>query len=262
MSKVILQEFETEFFGCPIGVKQGDCLSPTLFCIFINDLAEDLKASNLGVEIDQGILINVLLYADDIVLIAKDEEDLQDLLMIVEGCCNLWRLEVNLTKTNILHVRSSRKQQSKFMFLFNKNPVPYCKEYKYLGCIIHEHLNFLKTVNTLSESAGRSLSSIITKMIKNGGFPFKVFLTLFESCVCSVSDYGGEVFGYERFDSSFKLHARAARAFLGVSKFTPICGIISEFNQLLPQFRCQIKMLRYYHRLLSLDNKVIAKLLL
>ena len=73
MSKVILQEFETEFFGCPMGVKQGDCLSPTLFCIFIHDLAEDLKASNLGVEIDQGILINVLLYAEDIVFIAKDE---------------------------------------------------------------------------------------------------------------------------------------------------------------------------------------------
>ena len=39
-SRVILNEFETEFFDCPIGVKQGDCLSPTLFAIFINDLAE------------------------------------------------------------------------------------------------------------------------------------------------------------------------------------------------------------------------------
>ena len=35
-SRVILNEYETDFFQCPIGVKQGDCLSPTLFAIFIN----------------------------------------------------------------------------------------------------------------------------------------------------------------------------------------------------------------------------------
>ena len=36
-SRVVLNEFETDFFDCPIGVKQGDYLSPTLFAIFIND---------------------------------------------------------------------------------------------------------------------------------------------------------------------------------------------------------------------------------
>ena len=35
-SRVILNDYETEYFDCPIGVKQGDCLSPTLFAIFIN----------------------------------------------------------------------------------------------------------------------------------------------------------------------------------------------------------------------------------
>ena len=97
-------------------------------------------------------------------------------------------------------------------------------------------------------------------MIKIGGFPFKVFLTLYESCVHLISDYEGEVFGYEKMDSSFKLHVRAARAFLDVSKFSTISGIISEFNTLLPQFRCQLKMIRYYHRLLNLSSKVTARI--
>ena len=126
-----------------------------------------------------------------------------------------------------MHVRSNRKQQSNFMFLFDRRPVPYCKFYKYLGCIVHENLDFEYTVNTLAESAGRALSSIITKMIKNGGFPYNVFCTLYQACVCSIVDYGSEVFGFNKYDSAEKIHLRAARSFLGVNKTTPIAGILS-----------------------------------
>jgi hypothetical protein len=69
-------------------------------------------------------------------------------------------------------------------------------------------------------------------MIKNGGFPYNVFCTLYQACVCSIADYGGEIFGFDKFDSAQKIHLRAARSFLGVNKTTPSIGIISEFNLL------------------------------
>ena len=90
-SRVILNEHETEYFDCPVGVKQGDCLSPTLFAIYINDLAVEIKNSNIGVILNENLTINILLYADDIVLLAKSEEDLQSLLYIVECWCKKWR---------------------------------------------------------------------------------------------------------------------------------------------------------------------------
>jgi hypothetical protein len=74
--------------------------------------------------------MNILLYADDIVLLAEKEEDLQALLFIVENWCKKWRLEVNLSKTNIMHVRPQRKFQSRFVFLFNYQPIDYCQSYK------------------------------------------------------------------------------------------------------------------------------------
>ena len=147
-SRVILNEFETDYFDCPIGVKQGDCLSPTLFAIFINDLASAIKDSELGINLNvEGMpqldyIFNILLYADDTVCLAENEIDLQSILFIIENWCKKWRLEINLTKTNILHIRNTRKAQSKFTFLFDMRPVPYCTFYKYLGVNINEFLDF------------------------------------------------------------------------------------------------------------------------
>ena len=146
------------------------------------------------------------------------------------------------------------------MFLFDRRPVPYCNSYKYLGCSIDEHLDFEHTVDLLADSAGRALSSIITKMIKNGGFPYNVFCTLYyHACVCSIVDYGGEVFGFGEYSSAQKIHLRAARSILGVNKTTPIVGVISEINLLLPQYRTQLKMVRQYHRVLKCSENIVSK---
>ena len=208
---------------------------------------------------NETLTINILLYADDIVLLAKNEEDLQDLLFIVEVWCKKWRLEINLTKTNIMHIRSNRKQQSKFMFIFDMQPVPYCTVYKYLGININEFLDYNFTATCLAESAGRALSSVITKMIKNGGFPFNVYTVLYDACVTSISDYASEVTGYTQYQPTLDLHTRAIRAFLGLPKNSCNVGVLSEVDWLLPEYRTQCKMIRQYNRMLLMDNSRLTK---
>ena len=93
-SRIILQDYSTDYFDCPIGVKQGCCISPTLFSVFINDLAKEIKSSGIGIDLGNilgdnyknseyfgqdydNLLVNVLLYADDIEVITDNENDLQ-----------------------------------------------------------------------------------------------------------------------------------------------------------------------------------------
>ena len=262
-SRVILNEFETNYFQCPIGVKQGDCLSPTLFAIFINDLAHEIKASNIGISLNDTTFLNILLYADDIILLACNEEDLQSLLFIVENWCKRWRLEINLTKTNIMHVRGVRKKQSNFMFLFDKRPIMYCNDYKYLGANLNEFLDFNFTAGCLADSAGRALSSIITKMIKNGGFPFKVYSILYDSCVTSITDYSSEVIGYDQHPSTLAVHSRAIRAFIGLPKNSCSVGVLSEVDWLLPQYRTRVRMVRLFNRIVKMgENRLTKKVFL
>ena len=264
-SRVVLNDMETEYFSCPLGVKQGDCLSPTLFAVYINDLANEIKNAGLGIPIGDEVAeafalnLSVLLYADDLVCMAESEENLQAILYIVEEWCRKWRLEVNMAKTNIMHVRRKRRPQSKFTFLFDKRPITYCSSYKYLGMNINENLDFKFSVDQQSEAAERALSSVITKMIKNGGFPLNVYTVLYESCVTSVSDYIAPCTGYTESDALLKLHLRAIRAFLGVPKSAPNVGVLSEIGWLMPHFRTRLTMVRLYHKLINMDNERLTK---
>jgi hypothetical protein len=64
--------------NCNIGVKQGCPLSPTLFGIYIDKLEDCLeKVSCVGPTLT-GIVINLILYADDIVLMARSAHDLEN----------------------------------------------------------------------------------------------------------------------------------------------------------------------------------------
>ena len=268
---MLMPVFETDFFNCPIGVKQGDNISATLFSVFINDLAEEVKNTKVGINLTekvanedfndqfQDFFINILLYADDIILLAANENDLQFLLNIVENWCHKWRLEVNLAKTNIMHVRNPRCPQSRFMFLFNYRVVSYCKKYKYLGTTLDEFLNFQLSADSQAEAAGRALGSLITKTIKNGGLPYKIFSMLYECAVCAVADYGSEIWGYETKDSVNKIQLRAARCFLGLPKHATSAGVLAEISWLEPVCRTQIKMIRQYFRILKMHDSRLTK---
>ena len=66
------------------------------------------------------------------------------------------------------------------MLIFNKRPLPYYTFYKYLRCNINEFFYYSYTAKIQSDSAGRALSSKITKMIKNQGFPFRVYIIIYQ----------------------------------------------------------------------------------
>ena len=73
------------------GVKQGCLLSPTLFNLFINGLIEEIKKLGLGVKCGE-IILALLVFADDIALMAETEEDLQRMLNALDSWCGCWLL--------------------------------------------------------------------------------------------------------------------------------------------------------------------------
>ena len=61
----------SEPFTCNIGVRQGECLSPFLFAMYVNDLEAELAIKGIS-GINTGMInLCILLYADDIIPFGK-----------------------------------------------------------------------------------------------------------------------------------------------------------------------------------------------
>ena len=83
-SCVIVDDRLSDWFTPKAGVRQGDSLFPILFAIFINDLADQLKREKVGVMVGEHLL-SILMYADDIILLAGDHSEAQRGLDILPG---------------------------------------------------------------------------------------------------------------------------------------------------------------------------------
>jgi hypothetical protein len=70
--------------NCNIRVKQGCPLSPTLFGIYIDKLEECLEKEGCVGPTITGIVINFLLYVDDILLMTRSPHDLENQLRILK----------------------------------------------------------------------------------------------------------------------------------------------------------------------------------
>jgi hypothetical protein len=70
----------------------------------MNDLIRMLSKHNLGVNLASDI-INCLLFADDIVLIGKSEQELHTLLNITVRFGSKWNLKFNSKKSKVMVIR-------------------------------------------------------------------------------------------------------------------------------------------------------------
>lgn len=89
------------------GVKQGCLLSALLFALFINDIATHIPG---GVRI-AGIVINVLLYADDLLLLSESAETLQLMVNRLTDYCVKWGLVINTDKTKVMVFSRSNRSE-------------------------------------------------------------------------------------------------------------------------------------------------------
>jgi hypothetical protein len=73
-----------------IGVKQGCPLSPSLFGIYIDKLEDCLEKKGCVIPTLTRIVINILLYVDDIVLMVRSPHDLENQLRILKDVSPIW----------------------------------------------------------------------------------------------------------------------------------------------------------------------------
>ncbi|CAH2241228.1 jg3292 [Pararge aegeria aegeria] len=115
------------------GVRQGGLTSPTLFNLYVNELLGELSSTRTGCYID-GVCLNNISYADDMVLLSASVCGLRKLLAICEAFVEKHGLTYNVKKSVVMVFEAMGKTQKKVPPIFlNGNALERVYQYKYLG---------------------------------------------------------------------------------------------------------------------------------
>ena len=126
----------SETFLVTNGIRQGSILAPHLFKIYVDGLSIILNSFKIGCSVSN-IIINHLMYADDIVLISPSSAGLK---VLMEACLKFGLandIKFNSKKSAILPFLPEDKKNFRIpTFTLNNEHVPTVDSFKYLGHIL------------------------------------------------------------------------------------------------------------------------------
>ena len=139
------------------GLRQGGCTSSLLFAFYINETLNEIRSLDIGCRMN-GENLNIVAYADDVILLSPSLKGLQDLINRISLLFTDLCLKINVDKSKYIMFKH-RKTNSDALsctVLLNGSPLERIKELKYLGVILTENLD-------LSADTDRILKSFLAQ---------------------------------------------------------------------------------------------------
>ena len=151
-------ETVSDWFSISAGVRQGGILSPVFYCIYVDDLVRILKEAGIGCHV-RNTFLSILLYADDMCLIAPSLRGLQRLLNIVERYCKDWDIMLNPKKSK--NMQFGKRIERLPSLILDGQDIVWVEKWSYLGVTLHSHKLFNCCVSDKVKSFYRCSNAIL-----------------------------------------------------------------------------------------------------
>lgn len=250
-------------FPSTCGVKQGDPLSPLLFGMFIDQFEWWLKTKlpECGVALTSQQRIQLLLFADDLVLLSNSPEGLQSQLALLEEFCAQKAMCVNTSKTEIVVYRKTRDGTRNPLptWTYAGVPIQVSDTFKYLGIWLHGRMGAQDAVKPLFQAGTRAMWAMVGRFKAMGLKDMYLKLHMFDTVVQPILCYGCEVWGPDLLQNCKKPQSLLSNSLQGVvtsflrhlgklRKSTPVPVIHREFGRPpLSRRWCQ-QIVRFWNR--------------
>lgn len=110
------------------GVRQGDTISPKLFTACLEHIFKDINWEDKGINVN-GEKLNHLRFADDIVIIANNFNEMESMLQDLDIASRKRGLKMNMKKTKVMADQSVKHKP----IIINGTELEHVSEYIYLG---------------------------------------------------------------------------------------------------------------------------------
>ena len=186
----------TDCFEVNRGVAQGAVESPWVYANFIDGLAQELKAQGLGVPI-AGRRIALLMYADDIVMLATTQRELQLMNKIASRFAQRHRFQFNGEKSGIMvfnakHEAKAKAKAARWTLFGEKVEVK--NSYVYLGTVTpSDGMSWTAHLEAAIVKARRRSADLLWVCRADRGMRPRTAVTLWQSLVRPLLEYACEL---------------------------------------------------------------------
>ena len=244
----------TEWFDVDVGVRQGCVVSPLLFDVFVDRLAREVKRLGLGVAAGGGRL-SLLLYADDIVVLAESQEDLQKMMNAVHAFCRRWRLQVNMSKTKVVAFGS--EGTSNLCVTWGEDKIEEVDKYKYLGMWIEKRGTWKMEKELKLRKARREMALAWNMATRGGDMSIRGATSMWTALIRPHLEYGAEVLNNHNdfvWEEAEVLARKVGRRVLQCGTRLPNDAVLGDLGWMTMRGRRMFLRLSYWSRVLAMGD--------
>jgi hypothetical protein len=266
----------TTWFPIETGVRQGCVLSPTLYSLFINDMAKELKShesSGVGLPLVTGRphqdqmprRLCLLMYADDIVLLGEDAQQLQILMDGVAAYARRWRFEVNHAKCGLMCFRPGGvgtlgRERPPPTLLLGGKAVDWVTSYVYLGVEMHGGRPFGRFRLRMLRAAKRASYAVSGMGLHSGKMRVALGVQLYKALVRPLLEYCAEVSSVSAWPQAERLQTSMMRRILGAPMSTSAAAMRGELGWKSMEARFQMLRVGFWGRIQAMAEDCPARL--
>ena len=176
-------------FTTTISVKQGCVLSPILFNLYIDKICNIFDESCDPVTTNNRDL-NCLLWADDLLLVSRSANGLQNCIDKMYNFYSELGLEINIKKTKIIIFnKRGISFENKFNFNLNRAKLEITNQYQYLGIKLRPSGSLKLSTEELHDKASRAWFGISNTIFRNKRMQHDQVFGIFDSLITPVATY-------------------------------------------------------------------------
>ena len=159
---IIWNNVHSCMFKLVSGVRQGGVLSPYLFAVYIDDVIQHVKSLNVGCMF-RFVNASIILYADDILLLAPSICCLENLLLACETKLHELDLAINVKKSVCIRIGPRCRSPCVPLVMSDGSELCWVESVRYLGVFITRSCHFCSFDNA-KKSFYRSFNAIFGKI--------------------------------------------------------------------------------------------------
>jgi Reverse transcriptase (RNA-dependent DNA polymerase)/Endonuclease-reverse transcriptase len=186
---------QSEEFITKDGLRQGGVLSPVLFIMIMDDVLKEIKTSSKNIQVGyrnlEMITIAECLFADDLVLFAKNEKDLKQNIMAWRNALKKRNMNINVEKTNIM-VIGEEEQDTQIDMEIDEVKVKQVQNFKYLGVQIQSNGKQDAEINERISAASKVYHALNKNFLGMKQISRNTKLKVYKAIFCPILTYGSE----------------------------------------------------------------------